>query len=273
MLNYSAEVWGNHPGADIERIHTKFCRKVLQVKTSTNLDCLYGELGRLPMSVMRKIIMIRYWIKIITSSHTSLLYRVYSMLMTDVENNDTYNGTNWAHQIKCILDNIGMSNIWINQAGSNIIFTNIKLRIIEIYKQTWYSNINNSPRLETYSLFKHDFTIEPYIDFIKEKKYRIALTQLRLSSHQLEIERGRYTNIERNDRKCKQCDMNLVENEFHFILVCPKFRTIRNKYLKRYYCQWPTINKLQNLFMEKSKRVVTNLSKYIYFATKARLDV
>ena len=102
------------------------------------------------------------------------------MLMTDVENNNTYNGTNWAHQIKCILDNIGMSNIWINQAGSNIIFTNIELRIIEIYKQTWYSNLYNSPRLETYSLFKHDFTMEPYIDLIKEKKYRIALTQLRL---------------------------------------------------------------------------------------------
>ena len=96
---------------------------------------------------------------------------------------------------------------------------------------------------------------------------------VRLSSHQLEIERGRYTNIERNDRKCKQCDMNLVENEFHFILVCPKSRIIKNKYLKRYFCQWPTINKLQNIFMEKSKRVVTNLAKYIYFATKARLDV
>jgi len=273
VLNYSAEVWGMHPGADIERIHTKFCRKVLHVKTSTNLDCLYGELGRFPLSVMRKIIMIRYWMKIITANQTSLLYKVYNMLMTDVENNNNYNGSNWAFQIKNILDNIGMTNIWMNQTGSNMTFTNIKLRIIEIYKQTWHSNINNSPRLQTYSLFKHTFALETYIDFIKEKRYRIALTQLRLSSHHLEIERGRYTNIERNDRKCKQCNMNLVESEFHFILVCPKFRNLRSKYLKGYYCQWPTINKFQNLFAETSKKVITNLAKYIYFATKARLDV
>lgn len=123
--------------------------------------------------------------------------------------------------------------------------------IIENYKQTWYSKINNSPRLQCYSLIKHDFILEPYTDFIKEKKYRIALTQLRLSSHKLEIERGRYNNTERNERLCKQCHMNVIESEYHLILVCPKYRYLRSKYLKRYYCQWPTRNKFQNLFLEK----------------------
>jgi hypothetical protein len=38
VLNYSAEVWGFHEGQNIEKIHTKLCRKILGVKQSTNLQ-------------------------------------------------------------------------------------------------------------------------------------------------------------------------------------------------------------------------------------------
>ena len=49
VLNYSAEVWENNEAKDIEIIHTKFCRWVLNVQKSTNLSGLYGELGRYPL--------------------------------------------------------------------------------------------------------------------------------------------------------------------------------------------------------------------------------
>ena len=45
VLNYSAEVWGNIEANDIGMIHTKFCRWTLNVRKSTNLSGLYGELG------------------------------------------------------------------------------------------------------------------------------------------------------------------------------------------------------------------------------------
>lgn len=66
ILNYLAEVWGYHLGPDVESLHSKFCRKVLHVRRSTNLDALYGELGRTPMFVRRKVLMIKYWIKLLT---------------------------------------------------------------------------------------------------------------------------------------------------------------------------------------------------------------
>ena len=43
-----------------------------------------------------------------------------------------------------------------------------------------------------YAQYKHDFEMEKYLDFITNKKYKIALTQFRLSSHDLAIECGRY---------------------------------------------------------------------------------
>ena len=71
---------------------------------------------------------------------------VYNTLLTDANNNSTYNGMNWANQIKTILNNIGMSNLWNNQSVVYINYASIKQRILDIYKQTWYAKINNSSR-------------------------------------------------------------------------------------------------------------------------------
>ena len=67
ILSYGAGVWGMYEANDVEILHTKFCRWILNVKKSTNLSGLYGELGRVPLSIYRKISMIRYWIKILSS--------------------------------------------------------------------------------------------------------------------------------------------------------------------------------------------------------------
>ena len=60
VLNYGAEVWGNHEAKDIEILHTKFCRWILNVRKSTSLSGQYGELGRFPLFIFRQISMIRY---------------------------------------------------------------------------------------------------------------------------------------------------------------------------------------------------------------------
>ena len=61
-----------------------------------------------------------------------------------------------------------------------------------------------------YARFKHNFELENYLNFITEKKYKVALTQFRLSSHDLAIERGRYENINRSERICKLCNSKSV---------------------------------------------------------------
>ena len=128
----------------------------------------------------------------------------------------TYNGLNWAFQIKQMLDNLGLSNIMIYQNRIDISFDLIKQYIFDACKQSWYSSVNNSPRLEMYARYKHNFELENYLNFITEKKYNVALTQLRLSSHDLALERGRYEYINRSDRICKLCNSKSVECEYHF---------------------------------------------------------
>jgi len=56
ILNFGSQVWGYHNAPDIENIHTRFLRRLLNVKKSTNLSALYGELGRWPLNVTRQIL-------------------------------------------------------------------------------------------------------------------------------------------------------------------------------------------------------------------------
>ena len=64
VLNNSSEIWGLYDAKDIEKVHTKFLRKILCLKKSTNLSGLYGELGRTPHFVIMRINMFCYWIKL-----------------------------------------------------------------------------------------------------------------------------------------------------------------------------------------------------------------
>ena len=171
------------------------------------------------MFIIRKINMIRYWFKILRSEENALPLVVYCMLKLDVDNSFSYNGANWAFQIKTFLETHVFSNIWLNQDVTSVSFSVIKQRMHDVYHQSWYADINNSPRLSTYCRFKHTFVLEIYLDFILEKKYRIALCQFRISAHNLAIEIGRHQNIPRDNRKCNFYNLNAIESEYHFLLV------------------------------------------------------
>ena len=61
ILNYGSEVWGFSQAKQIERIHMLFCKQLLGVKTSTQNDFIYGELGRTNYYARRIYIIIKFW--------------------------------------------------------------------------------------------------------------------------------------------------------------------------------------------------------------------
>ena len=270
ILNYGSEIWGLNEAKDVERIHTKFCRWVLGVKKSTNLTGLYGELGRVPLIINRKVNILKYWVKLLNTEENAIPRKIYSMLKQDADNNNSYNGANWASNVKSILNSLGLSYMWVQQNEMNIPLEVIKQRIFDTYYQSWYAAINNSNRLMMYSIYKHEFSQETYLDFISNRNIRTAFSRFRLSSHDLAIESGRYDDTPRSDRLCKFCNLNVVENEYHFLLVCPLYIDIRRKYFNSYFCHWPTLMKFENLMSVKSKRKINNLAKYVYFASQLR---
>ena len=94
----------------------------------------------------------------------------------DCDLNIPYSGKNWAYQIKTLLNELGLTYIWNHQDDWNVNINTIKQRLIDTYKQTWYSNINNLSKLSKCSLFKHNFDMEPYLHKIIYQKVDLSLT-------------------------------------------------------------------------------------------------
>ena len=74
ILNYSSETWGFTKA--IERIHLKFCKCILQVRTCTSTMAVYGELGRFPIYILRYHKIIKYWFKVLQTENI-ILKNVY----------------------------------------------------------------------------------------------------------------------------------------------------------------------------------------------------
>ena len=169
-----------------------------------------------------------------------------------------------------MLNNLGFSHVWNNQEQNDIPFNEIKQRIIDQTNQEILMANTTSSKLETYCLFKQDTSCESYLNKITLNKYKFALSRFRLSSRNLALETGRYYNIPKENRICTFCNMNKIESEYHFLLVCPLYAELRRQYLPQYYCRWPFITKFKNLMQSKSERVIKRLSKYIFFAQNKR---
>ena len=109
-----------------------------------------------------------------------------------------------------------------------------------------------------------------YLLTVKNIKFRNIIAKLRLSLHQLCIETGRHTGIERTERKCVLCDLNDIENEYHFVCRCPVYYNLRRQYLQKYFYVRPSVYKFIASLNSSKSKVLNNLALYLMKANKLR---
>ena len=155
------------------------------------------------------------------------------MLRQDADLGNTYNSLKWAFTVKTTLDQLGFSNVWLDQDSlAGIPMPQIRQRLLDQYNQIIISSLNESPKLTLYRRSKNGSRTEKYLDCIYENKYKVSLSRFRLSSHNLMIETCLYNGMPRDERLYNFCNMRKVEDEYHFLLVCPKYTELRRKYFK-----------------------------------------
>ena len=267
VLCYASEIWGFHRGNDIEILHNKFCRRILKVGRTTPNCFLYGELGHLPMYIIRQFRVMKYWSNILKKKQP-IVFDIYNVLLEDANNGKV----NWVSRVRDLLSNLGLNYIWYQQFDVNfdIPIDTIIARIRDNFIQNWYASIENCEKLIIYKDLKLEFGFEDYLDVSFNSHF---LTRLRSGTLKLNIETGRYIDTDRHMRICKCCTMNCVENEYHFLLVCPAYRIFRTHNLPKYYCSWPNTTKLKTLLKSTSVTVIRNLCNFIKSAWSTRSHI
>ena len=164
----------------------------------------------------------------------SLIHKIFTEQCTLIEGINTGSiNSFWVKHIKTLLDNLGFSYMWENFDSTINYFPLIKQRIRDQFVQNWRETIHTMPKLDYFCKFKTEFKFEDYLNDLSNNEIRKNLTRLRLSSHNLAIESGRYEGIERQNRICEHCNYNTVESEYHFLLICPKYYDLRMQYLPK----------------------------------------
>lgn len=171
-----------------------------------------------------------------------------------------------------MLERSGFNDVWLYPESVNIdIFLKIlHTRLKDNYISEWTQGLNLSSSLHIYKELKTSLEMSHYLLIIQNKKLRNALAKLRLSSHQLYIETGRHRNITRADRKCVLCNLNDIEDEVHFTLICPAYADLRNQYIQNYFYQRPSVHKYIVLLNSTKQKVLKNLAIYVIKAFKLR---
>ena len=179
------------------------------------------ELGLFPLHILAKKRAIKNWGRMATNSKCStVLQNSYKFSI--------YHSLQWTDSMKCMLSEIGLMESFTNNDSD----AHLKAfqRFQDIYHQTTLEGIKSvESRLRTYALFKTSPGFEKYLDEISGIKNRTALTKFRISNHRLMIEKGRHSKpkVPKELRFCHFCP-NSVEDEKHFLLVCPTYKYIRS---------------------------------------------
>ena len=116
------------------------------------------------------------------------------MMLDDI--NGRPNVKNWASLVKNMLSNLGFYHVWVAQGvgDENNFLSTFKQRVSDHFIQNWHQRLNESSRATFYRQICV-FQFQPYLEKILHKKFRNALSKLRLSSHKLHIESSIYDEL------------------------------------------------------------------------------
>ena len=145
-------------------------------------------------------------------------------------------------------------------------------RVKDCLLQNRHSKVAELSKAEHYKNYKILLNVEKYLSINISYKYRRVLAHFRCSVHELMIEKGRHLAIDRNFINCPIClkrNVYVIEDGFHFIMVCPEYEPWRYELFPYETISNIALNSFYN-FMKTDDNKIRNLSKVLFNAFKMR---
>ena len=216
--------------------------------------------------------MIKFALRVWNLENTRYVNKALKVLIAD----DIKGHFNWVSQIINVMKTYDLTS-------ADLSLNLVKNKIIQNFNGTLLDKIKNcglGKKVRTYNTFKHLIKFEPYLDFIENTSLRKIYSRFRLSSHDLEIERGRCGAkcTPPDELLCTLCNLNEVEDEFHFLMVCPRYMHERNCVLNNIHQNFPSVDYLQLrvkfilLMCHENKSVTLKIAFFLKRANEIRIN-
>ena len=213
-----------------EQVHVKLCRFLLGVHRKSSIAAVKGELGSYPLLITSLCSATKYWHQLHKCDPNSLIFHCLQDNYMQIESKNTC----WLTGIKKLMCKFDLNNYWENVRDTTIepCVKTLSEKLCSEYTRLWAKFINgdgrDSNKLRTYCTFKNpNFRREKYLDLSIPIYKRKNFSKLRISAHDLQIEKGRYNKTPLERRLCNFCTHAVVEDEVHFMLECELYAAER----------------------------------------------
>ena len=260
-------LWKKFNKFKVEGIMMCMARFILGIHKKTSIVAIRGELGLFPIGLTITKFLLRYHVHISDQHKDSILYNA---LLCNKKSK-----AEWTLRIDKVSR---LFEFAIPKSKSEV--SNIINKLRRLYEDSWTLELirPSNNKLRTYNQYKSRLQYEHYLDQIPNPDHRKTLTRLRVSSHNLRIETGRWHKITPVQRTCKFCANSLIEDEAHFLLHCSLYSDLRINLISsvraicRNYDDIPSdVSKL--IFLMNSEGLVVNaVAQYCYVAFKRRAE-
>ena len=221
----------------IEKLDLKFCKVILGVHSRASNLAVYSELGRYPLFIDQITLSMKYINYIESDTENRLLKNFYANLTQDEKLQNGCTLLKMREQLNIFMNTRPHGNC---KAFYSSFKTNLKNSFNTYWHKLLYTDISTSGKeggnkLRTYRKFKTAIYFEKYL-YINNTEKRKKIAQLRISAHKLKIETSRFTNKNIYKppelRLCENCNLGKIEDEYHFMLECPLYKSLRQQFFK-----------------------------------------
>ena len=203
-LLYASETWMEY-GKEVEVIYRNGIRIALGVRSNVNNEVIYTESGKYPLKCRILKQQLKFWLSLKDYCERSPDSALKHFL--DVANQLEIQYVKWYESLE-------------STYGSP---ENCQRMLEAEYRTKWKSKFDEAvdmdSRLGAYAQVNLTSSTPKYLSELMFETDRLLLTRFRCGSHSLAVEKGRYSNVPREDRLCS-CGRG-IQTILHCFTECP----------------------------------------------------
>ena len=261
---------------DLDKLFLQYLRCVLCVKATTSNVIVFGECGKFPPSMYCHANVLCYLHRLLTMQ----LGRIVKSVFNSLHDLNNQGFPSWVSRSYGLAESYQIDMESCIELSPNQFKELCHERLKNSFIMSWMTDLRNgcesSSILKTYSLYKMNFGTECYLKHISKPKFIIALSKLRASSHDLEVERGRYVRpkLDITERLCISC--HVIEDEEHFVTDCVNNREMRKSFFEKRSLREPGFANWNNreifvfLMSCEDPQILSWCSKFLYHSFHTR---
>ena len=226
---YGAEIWGCSRNLEaVDQIQLRACWMFFGVGTLHPRVSLLLEMGDLPMVWLARMRCTLFWFKVLASK----VYEGRILRRVAVEAVKYGKGSWMQKMLSCCREfgwqEVGAEHVQnMSEAELKGMLESVEWRRV---KAEWSKDLEMKPKL---SMLRRTVECgeESSCADVKAKRERRVLLKLRGGTAAFQVETGRWQGVKREDRLCKECTSNEVEDVTHWLLRCPAWNSLRQPLL------------------------------------------